>query len=422
MTRSWLLVTSLCTILLVTGLLFENGALLAFALPYLLFSLIPFWRNIKEPIVVIKRCLEPPSVHGGQPCRMTVFMENKGGDLEEVFLADVLPAGLKVEGSLAYHGELRRGQSKTLVGVVQGVRGKYEFSGFRLLQHDLLGMRQHEKFLSAPATLAVFPALERVEKLKLSPRRTRIYTGSIRSRESGAGAEFLGTRPYVSGDPMRHLNWKAGARWDLLITNLFEQERVADVGIVLDARRAVEVKANGESLFEHSVRATASLADYFLRQGNRVGLLIYGRMIEWTFPGYGKGQRARVLAALAKAELGDHAVFSELEHFPTCLFPSESQIVLVSPLLRRDLPMLRYLRAVGYRVLVISPDWITFERFFLPPGTSTALAERITRMEREALLAKLRRAQVNVVEWEVTTPLHLSIKQQMVGAKRWSVG
>ena len=87
--------------------------------------------------------------------------------------------------------------------------------------------------------------MERIEKLKISPRRTRVYSGVIRSRESGAGVEFFGTRAYVPGDPLRHLNWKAGARWDLLITNLFEQERVADVGIILDARSLVEIRADG---------------------------------------------------------------------------------------------------------------------------------------------------------------------------------
>ena len=63
----------------------------------------------------------------------------------------------------------------------------------------------------------------------------------IRSRESGAGTEFLGTRPYVDGDPPRHINWKASARWERVITNLFEQERMADIGIVLDARNVAEV-------------------------------------------------------------------------------------------------------------------------------------------------------------------------------------
>jgi uncharacterized protein (DUF58 family) len=422
MTRAWSLVTSLCLILLLAGLLLRNGILLALAFPYLLFSLIPFWRSIEEPHLVIERRFEPQYLLGGQPCRMTLSIQNMGNHLEEVFLADVLPAGLRVEGDFTYHGMFRSGQTVKLFSTGRGVRGKYEFSGVRVSTNDLLGMCRHEKFVPSVGTLSVLPAMERLERLKISPRRTRVYTGVIRSRESGAGVEFFGTRAYVPGDPLRHLNWKAGARWDILITNLFEQERVADVGIILDARGVVEVRVDGESLFEHSIQAAASLAEYFLREGNRVGLLIYGRMVEWTFPGYGKQQRARILAALAKAELGEHAVFKELEHLPTRLFPSESQIVLVSPLLRGDVSMLRYLHALGYRVLVISPDPIAFEKRFLPQDECTALAEGIARMERNATLSKLRRASVNVVEWDVTIPLRIPMKQAMVGMKRWSVG
>ena len=422
MTRSWSLVTSLSLILLFAGLLLKNGVLLAVALPYLLFSLIPLWRLIEEPHLEIERYLDPQYLRGRQPCRMTLSIQNVGSDLEEVSLADMVPEGLQVEGVFTYHGMLRSGQTQTFLSILRGIRGKYEFSGIRVLTNDLMGMWRREKFVPSAGAIAVLPAMERLERLKISPRRTRVYTGVIRSRESGAGVEFFGTRPYVPGDPQRHLNWKAGARWDLLITNLFEQERVADIGIILDARSVAEVRADGESLFEHSIRAAASLAEYFLREGNRVGLLIYGRMVEWTFPGYGKQQRARILAALAQAKLGEHAVFKELEHLPTRLFPSESQIVLVSPLVRGDVHMLRYLRALGYHVLVISPDPIAFEKRALPQDEFTALAEAISRMERDTTLSKLRRTRVNVVEWDVAIPLHIPIKQEMVEVKRWSVG
>jgi hypothetical protein len=84
--------------------------------------------------------------------------------------------------------------------------------------------------------------------------------------------------------------------------------------------------------------------------------------------------------------------------------------------------MLRYLHALGYRALVISPDPIAFEKRSLPQDECAALAEGIARMERNATLSKLRRASVNVVEWDVTTPLRIPMKQAMVGVKRWSVG
>jgi uncharacterized protein (DUF58 family) len=422
MTRSWSLVTSLSLVLLLAGLLLKNGVLLAAALPYLLFSLLPLWRSMEEPHLVVERRMSPQYLQGGQTSHMTLSIRNAGNELEEVFLADVVPEGLQVEGEVTYHGMFRSGETETFLSILRGVRGKYEFSGIRVLTNDLLGMMRREKFVPSQGAVAVLPAMERLERLKISPQRTRIYTGIIRSRESGTGVEFFGTRGYVPGDPLRRLNWKAGARWDLLITNLFEQERVADIGIVLDARSVAEVRAEGESLFEHSIQAAASLAEYFLREGNRVGLLIYGRMVEWTFPGYGKQQRARILAALARAKLGEHAVFKELEHLPTRLFPSECQIVLISPLLRGDVHMLHYLRALGYHVLVVSPDSIAFEKRCLPRDEWTALAEEICRMERDVTLSKLRRSRVNVVEWDLTIPLSIAIKQAMIGVKKWSVG
>jgi uncharacterized protein (DUF58 family) len=347
---------------------------------------------------------------GGQPCVVKVELANRGKDLEEVFLTDLLPPDVSVEGNTEYYGPFRAGGVETLSYTVRGVRGRYEFPGVSVTIRDLLGLSRDEEILPCPGTLSVLPAADHPERMKIFPRRTRVFTGMIRSRESGAGVEFFGTRGYVPGDPLRHLNWKAGARWDLLITNLFEQERIADVGIILDARSIVEIQTDEDSLFEHSVRAAASLAQYFLGEGNRVALLVYGNYIEWTYPGYGKQQRARIMAALAGAELGEHAVFKEFGSLPTRLFPAESQVVLISPLRGEDVVPLRYLRGLGYRVLIVSPDPISFEKRLLPQDGFRELAESIARMEREATLAKLRRSGAQVVDWDVTGPLWLALK------------
>ena len=411
MTGAWSLVASLSLVLLLSGLVLKNAALLAMALPYLVFALTPFWRNWPKTDWRVQRELDPDHLEGGQPSQITVSVVNTGESLEEVCITDAIPCGVEVEGSHEYFGEFRGGQVETLQYTVRGVRGKYEFPGVSASVGDLLGLSRKEEFFPCSKTLAVLPAVARLEKIKISPRRTRVFTGMIRSRESGAGVEFFGTRAYVPGDPLRHLNWKAGARWDLLITNLFEQERIADVGIIVDARSIMELRYGKDSLFEHSVRAAASLAQYFLGEGNRVGLLVYGNYIEWTFPGYGKKQRARIMAALAGAKLGEHAVFKELEHLPIRLFPPESQVVVISPLRGEDVRPLRYLRALGYRVLIISPDPIALEKRLFPQDRFQELAERIARMERDLTLAKLRRSGVEVVEWDVAEALLLALKR-----------
>jgi uncharacterized protein (DUF58 family) len=217
--------------------------------------------------------------------------------------------------------------------------------------------------------------------------------------------EFFGVREYEPGDPPAWINWNISARHpEELYSNEFEQERVADVGIVLDGRLRSNVVQGEYSLFEHSIQAVASLADAFLAQGNRVGLLHYGHYLHWTFPGYGKIQRERILQELAQAEAGESLVFADLGHIPVQLFPAQSQIVLVSPLIPGDYDVLLQLRARGYQVMIISPDPVAFELAYLPKNPEVTLAGRIIHLERAMLLQKLRHAGLQVLDWDVAKP------------------
>jgi uncharacterized protein (DUF58 family) len=218
----------------------------------------------------------------------------------------------------------------------------------------------------------------------------------------------LGLREYQFGDPLRWINWRVSARHtEDLYTNEFEQDRIVDVGLILDARMQSDVKGAGdeEGLFEHSIRATVALADSFLSDGNRVGLLIYGRGMEFVLPGYGKIQRQRILQALASAHTGSSFAFKSLEYLPTRFYPAHSQIVLVSPLEHDDLPVLTQLRALGYELLVISPDAIAFEASHLNQEKSTKLAIRIARVERKLLISEMKRIGIPVVDWQVDQSL-----------------
>jgi uncharacterized protein (DUF58 family) len=236
----------------------------------------------------------------------------------------------------------------------------------------------------------------------------------------GPGVEFFGVREYQTGDSPRWINWRASAHHSTaLFSNEFEQERVADVGIVLDGRIRTNLFGNGQSLFEHSVTATAALADAFLAQGNRVSLLQYGQFLQWTLPGYGKLQRERILQALAHAETGGSQIFSDLSYIPTQMFPAHSQVVLVSPLHEDDLDMLIQLRARGYQVLVISPDPVAFELSGLPMDKNSALAARIVRMERDLLLQRLQRAGIQLLNWDVSKPFDKVVQGHLGRPPAW---
>jgi uncharacterized protein (DUF58 family) len=130
-------------------------------------------------------------------------------------------------------------------------------------------------------------------------------------------------------------------------------------------------------------------------------------------------QRERILQALSRAQPGDSQVFAALEHIPTGLFPPESQIVVVSPLLDDDVLPLRRLRAQGYQVMVISPDPIELELSYLGGSPDVQMAARVVSLERVLLLQKLRAAGVQVLDWNVNQPLDLAVQNSLGRPPGW---
>ena len=176
---------------------------------------------------------------------------------------------------------------------------------------------------------------------------------------------------------------------------------------------------NDQSLFEHAVHATASLANVFLNDGNRVGLLVYGGFLDWIFPGYGKMQRERILQALARAEPGESMIFDKLDYIPTRFFPARSQIVLISPLWEEDLPILIRLRARGYQLLVISQDPVSFETKALGSDPLASLATRIARLERTLLIRKAHQIGIQIVNWQVDQPFDHAVHATLGRIPLW---
>jgi uncharacterized protein (DUF58 family) len=130
-------------------------------------------------------------------------------------------------------------------------------------------------------------------------------------------------------------------------------------------------------------------------------------------------QRERILHALANARSGNSEVFSDLEHLPTRLFPSESQLILISPLVEDDLAPLVQLRSKGYQLMLVSPNPVKFEVSYLPKSRNTELAGRVLRMERTLLLQKAQHAGVQVMDWDVSEPFDQVVKRKLSRPPAW---
>ncbi len=141
--------------------------------------------------------------------------------------------------------------------------------------------------------------------------------------------------------------------------------------------------------------------------------------MEWTFPGYGKVQKEKILRALSRIEPGGSKVFDRLDRLPTRLFPAQSQLIFITPLLRDDIPTLLTLRAHGYQVLVVSPDPITFETNVLSPDPDMRLALRVALLDRDLMFRELQQAGVQVIDWDVSIPFNNVVHASLSRLPMW---
>ena len=408
------LLGALIYLIILSGIGTLNGALLGLALPLILYLLAGLWRAPEELKLTAERTLSIERTVPGETITINLKVTNQGERLDQVLLYDQLPKFLEViEGSASRFVNLPAGASVEWSYTMRGRRGFHAFSEVNVLAEDKLGLIQKRAALPTRGQVLILPSIASVKRIVIRPRQTRVYSGVIPANEGGAGIEFFGLREYQMGDSPQRINWNASARHQgTIFTNEFQQERVADVGIILDGRRKVNEFGGERSIFEHSVLASVAVSSALLAEGNHVGLLVYGRRIKWTTPGYGKRQRERIMQDLALAETGAIQNFDSLI-IPRRILPANSQIILISPLLASDVPLLVSLRLSGYQVMVISPDPVTFEARGLGDRDSVKLAARIARIEREIILRRLRHASIQVINWNTALPFEQAARATM---------
>ena len=399
--------------LVILGIASLNSSLIVLAIPLLAYLFAAVWQRPEEVLVRVSRQIWPDYAPQGAPINVRLTLENQGPPIDELMVRDLLPEGVRhLDGSLSLITTLESGDRFELEYTIEARRGAYDIYEVAVQARDFLGLFERPQLYRTTPRLVVHPRFPKLDRIKIHPPQTRGFAGPIAARQPGTGIDFWSVREYQSGDPQRHINWRRSARaHNELFTNIFEQERVADVGLILDTRQRANVLTGAGSLFEHSVAAAAALAENFLSDGNRVSLLIYGSEMARVFPGYGRVHQDRILKALSRANPGVNYALESLNHMPTRLFPAQSQIVMVSPLLPEDIASILRMRAQGYAVMVISPDPIAFEAALY--GDYSSPAYRMAHAERDFLLRQARRSEVQIVNWRVDQPLETAVRETL---------
>jgi len=438
MTQRGLIVALLCSCLLLTGLATRNRDVTLLSLPFLVYLAAGILRapSVDEPGLAAERAVtremertegDTWSVAG----EMRITIRNASGQAVLLRLVEPVQPGLEPlewpdlerdRGVLSGWLVLGAGEERAFRYAFAAPRGRYRWQAIRVIAADPFGLFASELMLPALAELEVQPRAGKYRTLSLPPCATLHSPGTLPARLAGSGTDFWGVREYYPGDPLRRIDWHLAARHPgRFFTREFEQEEVADTGIILDARCKADIRLGNESLFEHSVRAAGSLAETLLSQGHRVSLLVFGDALATVFPGYSRVQLQRIRHCLANAKVGLTDSRVTLGYLPLGMFSTRALMVIFSSLAPGDRVLFGRLRARGNQVVLVCPDAVAFATPGVGPEMADRLALRASRAERRLELRKVAAEHVCVVDWSVDRPL-APLLQDALRAGRSSLG
>jgi uncharacterized protein (DUF58 family) len=404
--------------LLIISLITRNGDIAWMMLPFLAYLWIGIYQapDPDKLMISANRTLNQTRTDETVVIDSNLTIQNNGVKTIHLWIEDSLRPGMKtIIGEISRRVSLLPGEVTELRYSFTAVRGDYSWESVRAVISDPLDLIETEILLPAGATIQVWPQIRKFKVIQFKPRSTLHSPGSIPAHLGGNGTDFWGVREYHPGDPLRSLDWRLTARHPhQFFTKEFEQEEIAEIGLILDARQSTDLQIGEESLFEHSVGAAASLAEMFLHQGHRVSLVVYGETMSNVFPGYSKVQLHRIMSCLSKAKVeNEQHTSTALDFLPIHIFPVHSLVIIISSLTPADRTFFQRLRAYGYQALLISPDPVDFAYPTLAQDDINQLAIRAALLKRLLQVNSIAQLGIPVIDWQVNQPLFPLVRNAM---------
>jgi uncharacterized protein (DUF58 family) len=383
--------------------------LVALAAPFALLTAIGLVQ-VSKPKIDVTVILDRERVLEGDELDVTIVVEvENGAEVAELLLE--LPPELSV-----------RSNDNPRALRLQG-GGRYEldlllicnrWGGFRIgrvfvRMQDAFGLFRHETVFDRRVPLKVFPREEALRSL-LRPHETQVFLGNYAARERGEGIEFADLRPYVPGDRVRHVNWRASARRQELWVNEQRPERNADVVVFVDS--FAEAGRGPASTLDFSVRAAATLVARYLQGKDRVGFVSFGGILNWLLPGTGMVQLYRIVDAMLDTQIVLSHAWKAVEVIPPRTLPPQALVVALTPLLdERSVNVLLDIRRRGFDLVVVdvSPE----EHLAQPSDELRSLERRLRRLRREAIRRRFERVGVPVAVWDESSSLLQAVEEVM---------
>jgi uncharacterized protein (DUF58 family) len=312
------------------------------------------------------------------------------------------PSVVVVEGHACQGLRLRAGASAEVLLVVEARRwGAHRLGPAVLRVRDAGALFSWEGPAGEPGMLRVRPRRSPTRAV-VRPANAGAASGDHTARTRAEGIEFADLRPYVPGDRIGRVNWRATARRGTVMVNERHPDRNTDVVLFIDTF--------GERGLADTVRIASALADAYLVRHDRVGLVTFGGVLSWLEPGSGQRQRERLDEALLGAESFTSFAWKSIARVPARTLPPRGLVIAVSPLVDErtrtalvSMALRRMDLAVVEVPLVAGPEFRS--------TWSGDVAARLHAMQHQSVRDRFLALGVAVVQWDQAGGVEQAVRE-----------
>jgi uncharacterized protein (DUF58 family) len=253
---------------------------------------------------------------------------------------------------------------------------------------DPLGLFCTARVRQPDRVALVYPRFYEVDEFPVPVGRRHQPGGIPLASSVGDSIEFVGTREYRPGDPLRRIHWRSFARRGKPVVKEHQEEYFSRIALVLDTFLPKRPRPRERARFEAAISTLASVAEHFSRSEEVVDILAAGPDLYEVSTGRSLGYLDNVLDVLACLEPSPAPPFESIG--PPLFERLERLTTVVAVMLEWDEAreaFLRRVRAMGVAVHVL----LVHEGETRTPWASVSAElgeiERLTPAQVEARLA-----------------------------------
>ncbi len=182
--------------------------------------------------------------------------------------------------------ELKPRETKKITYNLRPVeRGEYDFGAINIYVSGHAHLVSRRIRAAQNQMVKVYPSYLQLQKYELYAIHNQLNELGIKKiRRIGHNIEFEQIKEYVKGDDFRTINWKATARRNELMVNVYQDEKSQNVYSLIDKGRQMKMPFEGLSLLDYAINSSLVISSIAIRKEDKAGLMTFDTNFDQFIP------------------------------------------------------------------------------------------------------------------------------------------